>query len=182
MACFENLSDLANELIKNKHSLSDHVNKNEETALMIACRNKLTKVLLNLIKYGNSNLEYINSKQESALLFACRSGLFEIVMNLMNTFKYNIDYFRLVSLLKVTKDNLTESQFLEFETSYQNFLPNFQRSIRHQIEQEEEKMNIWISCLLILSKVLKKDKIHSLIKVYELCVSESELNPKIPKF
>lgn len=181
MACFENLSDLANELIKNKHSLSDHVNKNEETALMIACRNKLTKVALNLIKYGNSNLEYINSKKESALLFACRSGLFEIVMNLMNTFKYNIDYFRLVSLLKVAKDNLTESQFLEFETSYQNFLPNFQRSIRHQIEQEEKNEYLDIMFVDFIKGVEKKRQDPLFNQVYELCVSESELNPKNTK-
>ena len=52
------MTKVALELIKTKYAKPDHVNNDDKTVLILACKNKMKEVALELIKTGHVKPEH----------------------------------------------------------------------------------------------------------------------------
>ena len=66
------MKEVALGLIKIGHANPDHINKDDNTALILACRNAMKEVALELIKTGKSKPDHIDNFGNTALSLARR--------------------------------------------------------------------------------------------------------------
>lgn len=86
------LIQCAIEIIKSGNSLPDHVNKNKDTALIIACDNKFSDLAIEIIKTGKSRPEMINIDDKTALMYACMHSLDDVAIKIIKTGRSRPDH------------------------------------------------------------------------------------------
>src|SRR3990167_6009820 len=66
-----------------------HIDRNNNTAFILACYGEMTEVISELIKMGHVKPDYIDKYDNMALIVACQKRETEVALELIKTGKFN---------------------------------------------------------------------------------------------
>src|SRR3989338_5330080 len=69
-----------------------HIDRNNNTAFILACYGGMTEVALELIKTGHAKPEQVNNFGSTALIWACRNEMTEVISELIKMGHVKPDY------------------------------------------------------------------------------------------